>query len=78
MQAEVWDVKIDAGEHVTVTEVIVGGTVTVIVAEPDLVESCVEVALMVSEPEAGAVAGAVYSPELEIAPETADQVTPEL
>jgi hypothetical protein len=43
-----------------------------------LVESWVEVAVMVSEPEAGTAAGAVYSPELEIVPETADQVTAEL
>jgi hypothetical protein len=45
---------------------------------PDLVESSVDVALIVSEPEAGALAGAVYSPELETVPETADQVTVEL
>jgi hypothetical protein len=32
----------------------------------------------VSDPEAGTVAGDVYSPELEIVPETADQVTAEL
>jgi hypothetical protein len=38
----------------------------------------VEVALIVSDPEAGTVAGAVYNPELEIVPETADQVTAEL
>ena len=68
----------DAGEQTTVTEVIVDGTVTVIVAKPDLVESCVEVAVIVSDPEAGTDAGAVYSPELEIVPETADQVTVEL
>jgi hypothetical protein len=68
----------DGGEQITVTDVIVGGTVTVTVAEPDLVESCVEVAVTVSDPDAGTVAGAVYSPEFEIAPETADQVTAEL
>jgi hypothetical protein len=43
-----------------------------------LVESCEEVAVMVSDPEAGTVAGAVYSPALEIVPEAADQVTVEL
>jgi hypothetical protein len=32
---------------------------TVIAAVPDFVEFCVEVALIVSEPEAGAVEGAV-------------------
>ena len=57
---------------------LLGGGVTVIVAGPDLVESSVEVALTVSEPEVGTVAGAVYSPELETVPETADHVTPEL
>jgi hypothetical protein len=50
----------------------------VTVAVPDLVESCVDVALIMSDPEAGAVAGAVYRPELEIVPETADQDTVEL
>jgi hypothetical protein len=54
------------------------GAVTVIVSLFDLVESCVEVAVTVSDPEAGTVAGDVYSPELEIVPETADQVTAEL
>jgi hypothetical protein len=54
------------------------GDVTAIEAEPDLVASCVEVAATVSDPEGGAVAGAVYRPELEIVPETADQVTAEL
>jgi hypothetical protein len=68
----------DAGEQTTVTEVIVDGTVTVTVAEPALVNSCVEVAVIVAEPEAGTVAGAVYNPELEIVPESADQVTEEL
>jgi hypothetical protein len=33
---------------------------------------------MVSEPEVGTVAGAMYDPELEIVPETADQATAEL
>ena len=50
----------------------------VTLAEPDFVVSCVEVALMEADPETGTVAGAVYSPELEIVPESADQVTPEL
>jgi hypothetical protein len=36
-----------------------GGAAMVIVAVPDFVESCVDVALMVSDPEAGAVAGDV-------------------
>jgi hypothetical protein len=68
----------DAGEQVTDSEVIVTGTVTVTVVDPDLVESSVDAAVMVSDPEAGTVAGAVYDPELEIEPETADHITVEL
>jgi hypothetical protein len=48
------------------------------VAEPDLALSWVDVAVMEVEPEAGTVAGAVYSPELEIVPDPAVQLTPEL
>jgi hypothetical protein len=60
-------------------EITIGfGLVIEIVAVPVFVGSSVEVALTVSEPEVGTVAGAVYSPELEIVPETADQATPEL
>jgi hypothetical protein len=51
------------------------GGFTVTVAVPDFVGSCVEVAVMVALPELGTVAGAVYSPELEIVPVLADQVT---
>lgn len=47
------------GEQVTVTDVIVGGRVTITVDDPDLVASWVDVAVMVAEPEAGTVAGAV-------------------
>ena len=69
----------DAGVQTAETEVIVDGTgVTVTLAETDLVESSVEVAVIVSDPETGTVAGAVYSPKLEIVPETADQITVEL
>jgi hypothetical protein len=51
---------IDVGLHTSVTPVMVGAAAVIeTVAVPDLVVSCVEVALMVSEPEAGAVAGAV-------------------
>jgi hypothetical protein len=49
-QVDVWFVWMEAGEQATVTEVIVESTVTVIVAEPDLVESSVEVAVMVAVP----------------------------
>jgi hypothetical protein len=69
----------DEGEQTTVTDAIVMGmAVMVTLAEPDLVESWVEVAVMDAEPELGTVAGAVYNPELEIVPEFADQVTVEL
>ena len=72
-------VRMDVGVHATATEVMVTGiAVTVTLAEPALVESWEEMAVMVSDPEAGTVAGAVYSPALEIVPEAADQVTVEL
>ena len=47
------------GLHPTDTETIVGGVVMVMFVEPDAVGACVEVAVMVAIPEAGAVAGAV-------------------
>jgi hypothetical protein len=50
VQVDVWVVRIDAGEQSTETEVIVDGAVTVSVALPDLVESCVDVAVMVAVP----------------------------
>ena len=50
----------DVGEQATATEVIVDGTATVTVAEADLVESCVEVAVIVAVP----VAAGVKTPEL--------------
>lgn len=40
----------EAGEQITVTEVIVGGTFTVTVALPDFVESCVDVAVIIALP----------------------------
>jgi hypothetical protein len=40
----------EAGEHATVTDVIVEGAATVTVAEPLLVVSCVEVAVIVAVP----------------------------
>jgi hypothetical protein len=64
--------------HETATEVMVRAGATITDAVPDLVESSEEVALMVSDPEMGTVAGAVYCPELEIVPEVAAQVTVEL
>jgi hypothetical protein len=62
----------------TETAVMAGGGFTVTVAAPDLVESCVLVAVIVALPEAGIDEGAVYKPELVIVPESADQVTAEL
>ena len=55
----VWPIRTLVGVQETLTEVIVGAGVIVTLAEPDLVESWVEVALMVSDPEGGTVAGAV-------------------
>ncbi len=49
-----------AGKQATVTDEIVEVAVTVTVAEPDLVESCVEVAVMVADP----VPLGVMTPEL--------------
>jgi len=63
------------GLHETETEVMAEGAVTVIVVDPDLVESCVEVAVMVTEP---ALLGAVKSPEELIVPLLALHVTVEL
>ncbi len=62
------------GEQATETEVIVEGAVTVTGAEPDLVESWVEVAVMVAVP---APVG-VNTPADVIVPPLADQVTAEL
>jgi hypothetical protein len=66
----------EAGEQATVTEVIVEGTatVTVTVAEPDLVGSSVDVAVMVAVP----VAEGVNTPAVVVVPSVANQVTPEL
>ena len=52
MQEEVCVVRMDAGEQTAETPVMVGGGVTVTVAEPDLVVSCVDVAVMVAVPAA--------------------------
>lgn len=64
----------DVGEQATETEVIVGATVTATVAEPDLVESSVDVAVMVALP----AAEGVKTPVDVITPSVADQETPEL
>jgi len=64
VQSDVWFVCIDEGEQMTDTAVILGGAFTVTVAEPDLVASCVEVAVMVPIP----VAMAVKTPVLLMVP----------
>jgi hypothetical protein len=55
VQEEVWVVRIEPGEQDTATVVMAGDTVTVTVAEPDLVGSWVEVAVRVAVPEEAGV-----------------------
>jgi hypothetical protein len=77
VQVDVCVVRMDAGEQPTETEVIVDGAVTVTVASPDLVESCVDVAVMVAVP----VLEAVNTPALLTVPMLVgltDHVTDEL
>jgi hypothetical protein len=64
----------DDGEQVSVTDVIVGGTATVTAAEPDFVESSVDVALIVAVP----AAEGVNTPADVIVPPVVDHVTAEL
>ena len=74
---DVWVLRIEAGEQVTETEVIVDGVVTVTAALPDLVESCVDVAVMVAVP----VPAGVRTPALLTVPMLVgltDHVTDEL
>jgi hypothetical protein len=76
-QLDVCVVRMDAGEQATETEVIVDGAVTVTVALPDLVESCVDVAVMVAVP----VPAGVRTPALLTVPMLVgltDHVTDEL
>jgi hypothetical protein len=64
------------GLHAAWTEVMVeGGVCTVMAAVPDLVGSCVLVAVMVTVP---ADAGAMKAPLALMVPPLADQVTAEL
>jgi hypothetical protein len=74
VQVDVCVVRMVAGEQSTETEVIVDGLVTVAVADPDLVESCVDVAVMVAVPS---VVGVNTPPDV-IVPSVADHVTLEL
>jgi hypothetical protein len=73
-QVDVPVVRIEAGLQITVTDVMVTGTVTVTVAELDLVESCVDVAVIVAVP----AAEGVKRPAGVIVPSVADQLTAEL
>ena len=50
VQVDVCVVRMDAGEQATETEVIADDAVTVTVATPDLVASCVDVAVIVAVP----------------------------
>jgi hypothetical protein len=77
VQVDVCVVRMGAGEQPTETEVIVDGAATVTVASPDLVESCVDVAVMVAVP----VLEAVNTPALLTVPMLVgltDHVTDEL
>jgi hypothetical protein len=51
LHVAVWGVVIEAGEQVTETDVIVDAAVTFTFAEPDLVVSWVEIAVIVAVPE---------------------------
>ncbi|HMD99763.1 MAG TPA: hypothetical protein VKM93_20845 [Terriglobia bacterium] len=55
VQVDVWVVRMDAGAQATEMEVMVAGTVTVTTVDPDLVESCVDVAVIVAAPPAAGV-----------------------
>ena len=66
-QALVWLTVMVAGEQATVTEAMVGG-VTVTIAEPDLVVSCVEVAMSVALVTAFRMDVGVKTPEALTAP----------
>jgi hypothetical protein len=75
VQVDVWVIRMVAGEQSTETEVIaVGWPLTATVALPDLVASCVEVAVMVATP----AAVGVKAPDESIVPPVAAQVTLEL
>ena len=52
---DVWVLRIEAGEQVTETDVIVDVAVTITVALPDLFESSVDVAVMVAVPVSAGV-----------------------
>jgi hypothetical protein len=74
----VWPYRMVEGEQLTLTEVIVEPGFTVTVTVPDLLVSCVEVAVIVTCSDVAPPDGAVNKPELEIVPALAVHVTPEL
>jgi hypothetical protein len=74
MHVDVCVVRMAIGEQTAETDVIVGGTATATAAEPNLVLSSVDVAVIVAVP---ATEG-VNTPAEVITPPDADQVTPEL
>jgi hypothetical protein len=74
VHVDVCVVRMVVGEQTAETEVIVGGTTTVTVVEPDLVESWVDVAVMVAVPGAEGV----NTPPVVTVPPVADQLTAEL
>ena len=74
VQVEVCVVRMDAGEQLTETDVIVTGTETVTVPDPDFVESSVDVAVIVAVP----TAEGVNTPADVIVPSVADHETEEL
>jgi hypothetical protein len=74
VQVAVCVVRMGVGVQITETDVIDGGMVTMTVAEPDLVESSVDVAVIVAVP----AAEGVNTPADEIMPSVADHVTAEL
>lgn len=76
MHVAVWAVVMEDGEAVTLMELTwFPCPFTLTAVEPDFFESCIDVAVMVSAPDAGAADGAVYSPPLVIDPEPADHAT---
>lgn len=68
----------DAVTVIPVTEEPEPATEIDTVAKPDLLGSCVDVAVMVAAPDPGVVEGAVYKPLLVTVPAEADHVTAEL
>lgn len=73
-QVDVCVVRMAIGEQTTETDVMVGAPVTATAAEPDLVESSVDVAVIFAVP----AAEGVNTPAEVVVPPNADQVTTEL